>query len=244
MIALVLALSGVVVIAIAALLLRRLGPGYRVARLLAVAPQVSLAEAAQTPSAERPTYVRISGRVSSDEEFPDENDRPLVYRRIRLQARIDRRWQTLSDDQEAVPFGIEQRGDYVAVDGSSLADGLIVIRRESIGRAGELPPDVAADVKAPGLETLAPETPVRLVVEQVSAVEHAVAAGVVERDEDGTPVLRPGLGRPLVLTTVDLPAAMRIVAGQRRGLVVAATVLLLLGLALLASALVALVAAA
>lgn len=246
MIPLALASVGIVTLAAGALLLRRLGTRYRVARLLAAAPEVSLAEADALAGNGAPAYVRVGGRVTSAEEFPDENDRPLVYRRTRLQALVGGEWRTLTDNREAVPFGLERRGRYVAVDADALADGLVVMPRESVGRAADLPADLAAEL-ASDLATLAPDgtpdaTRVRLLVEQVSAVEHAVAAGVLSRAGDGTAVIRPGLGRPLILTTLELPAAMRVLAAGGRPTVLLATALLVLGLAFLAAAIVAAVA--
>lgn len=68
-----------------------------------------------------------------------------------------------------------------------------------------------------------PETPVRLRVEQISSVEHAIVVGVPGLDETGTPRLSAGLGRPLVLTTLEPEEAMRILAeGDRRRPLVAA----------------------
>ena len=49
-----------------------------------------------------------------------------------------------------------------------------------------------------------------------------------------------GLGRPLIITILDQPAAMRVLAGDRRGRVVVAAVALGAGLGLLAAAVVAL----
>ena len=238
MTAIVLAAGGLAAIAVAALLLRSLGPAFRVARLLSATPDVSLAEAAALARAEDRRYVRVTGRISSLEEFPDEHDRPLVYRRRRLEAAADGRgrWRRLSDEREAVPFGLELRSDYLALAVEALSEGLVVIERESVGQAADLPPEVGA-----GLE---PRTPVRLVVEQVSAVEHATAAGVPRLAADGEPELAPGLGRPLILTTLDVPAAMRLLArGGRRRVVVAAG-LLLVGMGLVAAGIVAGVASA
>ena len=77
----------------------------------------------------------------------------------------------------------------------------------------------------------------RLRIEHVSAVDHATAAGVPRLDADGSVVLGPGLGRPLVLTTLELDEAMRVLAGQRRrelllatGLLVAAPIAIVLGI--------------
>jgi hypothetical protein len=231
---------GVLVLATGVLLLRALGPRYRVGRLLAAAPEVTLAEALDLAASGRTRYVRVTGRISSEEEFPDENERPLVYRRRRLQASSGRGWRTLRDDREAVPFGLERRAEFLAVDAAALDDGLIVVGREAVGRAEDLPPDVFADLAADASSPVGADTRVRLLVEQISAVEHAVAAGVPSLSAGGTPMLGAGLGRPLILSTVEVPAAMRILARGNRGRVLAAAALLALGIGLLAGALVSL----
>jgi hypothetical protein len=231
---LALALLGAAALVTAGILLRAVGPRYRVARLLAATPDVALAEAIELARDHTGRYVRITGRITSDEEFPDEHDRPLVYRRRRLEASTQTGWRVLSDEREAVPFGVELRSDFVAIDGAALQEGLVVIPREALGTASDLPPDMSTD--------LAPATPVRLLVEQVSAVEHATATGVPILGQDGLPTLTAGLGRPLVLTTLEVPAAMRVLARGSRRLVVTAAVLLLGGPALLAAALVAAIA--
>jgi hypothetical protein len=129
---------GVVVCLIAGLLLRRIGPGFRIARVLAAAPEVSIDEIATAVAGGQP-YVRVHGRISSDEEFPDELDRPLVYRRRRLELAIDasqRRWRTLEDEVMAVPFGLEERTAFVAVDAARLDEGLaVIVRVTTRGRA-------------------------------------------------------------------------------------------------------------
>ena len=105
--------------------------------------------------------------------------------------------------------------------------------RESEGVAS----DLTAEAVSGELPELPPDTPVRLRIEQVSAVDHATATGVPRVGDDGSVVLGPGLDRPLVLTTLDQDEAMRLLAGDRRnellaaaGLLVAAPVLLALGL--------------
>ncbi|HYI23567.1 MAG TPA: hypothetical protein VEX62_13140, partial [Candidatus Limnocylindrales bacterium] len=76
-------------------LLRSLGQGYRVGRLLAATPMVSIEHAAELARGESARYVRVNGRISSAEEFPDEHDRPLVFRRSRIALRDGSgRWTT------------------------------------------------------------------------------------------------------------------------------------------------------
>ncbi len=220
---------GVLCWVLALVLLRRVGPGYRIARILSAAPVVPLAEARRIAQEGPPGYVRVQGRVSSDEEFPDENNRPLVFRRRRVEVQDPpgTPWRLVEDERLAVPFGLEDRHDHLAIDVSALADGLVVIPRVGSGRA--------ADVETGRLpHGLPPETAVRLRLDQVSAVEHATAAGVPRLGAEGEPLLGEGMGRPLVLTTLDLPEAMRLLSGGHRRELVLATALFLAGGAALA----------
>src|SRR5687768_8851865 len=78
---------GLVVLSVGIVALLSFGPRYRVGRLLAATPKVTVAEALELARAGRPRYVRVDGRIDSEEDFPDEHHRPLVYRRQRLQLR-------------------------------------------------------------------------------------------------------------------------------------------------------------
>jgi hypothetical protein len=234
---LVLILAGSAAGVLGTILLRRSGTGWRVGRLLAAAPQRSLAEAGAIAASGETAYIRLHGRVDSDEEFPGEDGRPLVYRRRRLQRLAGRAgWQTFEDERLAVPFGLAERGQRVAIDSAALGDGLVVVPRESVGVAA----DLSEDTMDGPLPQLPPDTPVRLRIEQVSTSDHATAAGVPFAGHDGAVVLGAGLGRPLVLTTLELDEAMRVLASGRRqqlllaaGLLVCTPLLILLGLILL-----------
>lgn len=233
---LVLGLAGILALVGGIVLLRRTGNAWRVGRLLAAAPQVGLGEVEALVRGDRRAYVRTRARISSDEEFPDENQRPLVYRRRRLELREPGgRWRAVEDDRVAVPFGLEDRQVFVAVDVDALGDGLVAIPREAAGTLEEVPEGMRGAIPA----DLSGSTPVRLVIEQVSAVEHATVAGVPTTGPDGRVMLTAGMGRPLIVTTLELDAAMRILASGHRGTVRMAAVLLAVGPVLLAGALVA-----
>jgi hypothetical protein len=216
------------------MLLRRSGSGWRIGRLLSAAPQRSLREAREMASEPDPGYIRVHGRVDSDEEFPGDNDVPVVFRRRRLQRGHGRsEWTTFDDERLAVPFRLSDRGERVSIDVDALGDGLVVVPRISDGVASELPDDAGSEP----LPSLAPDTPVRLRIEQVSTVDHATAAGVPRLGIDGDVVLGPGMGRPLVLTILDPDEAMRVLASDRRtslllasGLLAGAPILIFIGL--------------
>jgi hypothetical protein len=79
-----------------------------------------------------------------------------------------------------------------------------VLPREAVGRAEEVPDQVPPETP--------PATPVRMRVEQVSAVEHATVLGMPVQAGAGARITA-GLGRPLILTTLEVPEAMRILGG-------------------------------
>ena len=225
---LLLVAAGLAAFVAAYLVLRTLGPRYRVGRLLATTPRVTIDEARGLAEQGAGRYVRVDGRIDADQEFDDHDHRPLVFRRTRLEARRGRRWDAFEDRREDVRFEIREGLAGIAVDASALDAGLVVVPRESIG--------VAADVADRAPLGLPPETPVRARIEQVSSVEHAIVLGVPVRDGGG-PRLTAGMGRPLVLTTLDVPEAMRVLAGGRTarprlaaGLLGAGAVLIAIGL--------------
>jgi hypothetical protein len=206
---------GLALFAVGSLVLRSLGARYRVGRLLAATPVVSVAEA--LVMADGPArYVAIEGRIDADDEFEDEAHRPLVLRRARLQRRRGRRWETADEHVQAVAFGIREGLDSIAIDHAALDDGLVVVPRTSVGTAADVPDRVREGTPL--------DTPVRLLVDLVSSVEHAIVLGVPRQSPAGaSPEISAGLGRPLILSTLDRPEAMRILAigGERRPLIAA-----------------------
>ncbi len=217
--------AGIVAIAIGSLLLRSYGPRVRVGRLLAVTPAVSIAAARELASSGARRYVRVEGRLDADEEFPDEHDRPLVFWRRRVEARLQGGWRVLEEQRELVPFRVREGADEIGVDGDAIDHGIVTLVRESLGTAAE----VAGELTA----RLAPETPVRLRIEQLSSVEHAVVLGVPALREDGAAIMSRGMGRPLVVCVLERAEAMRVLADGGRARPVAAAIGLAGGLGLL-----------
>jgi hypothetical protein len=207
--------AGFVALVAGVLVLRTYGPNYRVGRLLASTPEVSVAEAREL-AAGPPRYVRVSGRIDAEDEFEDDAHRPLVFRRTRLQVRRDAGWVTFEDGRERVRFEVRDGLEGIVVDDATLEDGLVVVPRESVGTAADVTDRVPAGTPA--------DAQVRLRVEQVSSVEHAIVLGVPNTDASGEARLSAGLGRPLVLTTLEPEEAMRVLTegGSRRPLVAAA----------------------
>ena len=216
---LVLAALGALALVAAGLLLRTFGPRYRIARLLATTPKVSVAEANRLAGHGRRAYVRIDGRIDADDEFEGPEHQPLVYRRVRLELRSGRGWRAFEDQRQAVPFVVKEGLDSIAVDVDALDAGLVVVPRESVGVAADL-----ADRAPVGTR---PDVPVRARIEQLSSVEHAVVLGVPTREgSDGAARMTRARSRPLVLTVLEPDEAMRVLAGGGQGRTRAAALLL------------------
>ncbi len=204
MLPLSLVLVGALVLAAGWLLMRRLGPDGRIGRILAVTPVVPVGEAREIAGRGANRYVGVFGRVDAEEPFEDDAHRPLVLRRTRLELQRGRGWEAFEDNREVVPFDVSEGLDRIAVDGSALDGGLVVVQRESVG--------TAADLGARVPEGTEPSTPARLRIELLTAVDHALVLGVPSLDPVAGPILRPGLGRPLVLTNLEKQEAMRLLA--------------------------------
>jgi hypothetical protein len=227
--------AGLGAIVAGVLVLRTYGPNYRVGRLLASTPEVSVAEARALADG-RARYVRVQGRIDAEDEFEDDAHRPLVFRRTRLQLQKDRGWVSFEDRRERVRFEVRDGLDGIVIDDAGLDTGLVVVPRESVGTAADV-----ADRVPPGTS---PTTPVRLRVDQVSSVEHAIVLGVPRHDADGEPLLTAGLGRPLVLTTLATDEAMRVLTEGRSDRIKVAVVCFAGGVVLVLIALVLVLAEA
>jgi hypothetical protein len=199
---------GIVALLAGLAILRSLGSGYRLGRLLVTTPKVSVGEAVALATTGESRYVAIDGRIDSDDAFEDVAHRPLVLRRTRLAARIRGRWQRFEDSTEAVPFEVAEGLDTIGVDTAALGDGLVVMPRISRGTVRDL--GDRAPLAVP------PEAQALATIDQVSSVEHATVLGWPTVVDDGRVVMTAGRGRPLVLTTLERGEAMRVLAHGER----------------------------
>ncbi len=212
---LLLGAAGVLALGIAFAILRSFGPRYRVGRLLAVVPQIPIAEAVRLAAAGETRYVRVDGRIDSEAEFEDDAHRPLVLRRTTLQWRPaggagGQPWRPVREpDVQLAPFLVREGLDEIDVEGEALREGLVVVPRVSQGTVADLG-DLAP-------EDLPPDAQARLTIEHVSSVEHATVLGVPRRGPDGGAVIGAGMGRPLILTTLERDEAMRVLTGGAAG---------------------------
>jgi hypothetical protein len=201
---------GLVALAAGGVVLLSFGRRYRIGRLLATARLVTIGEAVALARAGEQRFVRVDGRIDSEDDFEDADHRPLVLRRTRFEHRTGPlpSWRTLDLQVEAVPFELNEGLDSIGVDRAALGDGLVVVPRRSVGVVADLGDRVSLDANRSR-----PDAAARVTIEQVSSVEHAIVAGVPTLDSTGAPILSAGGGRPLILTTLEIPEAMRILTG-------------------------------
>jgi hypothetical protein len=208
---LILTAAGFVALFAAAAILRSFGPRYRIGRLLASAPHVSIAEARALAESGRPRYVRVDGRIDSEDDWEDADHRPLVLRRTTFSWRpaAGGRWRPFDAQLEVVPFVVREGLDELDVDASAISDGLVTVPRQHVGRAGEIEAMSAAGIDA--------TAEARIEIGYVSTVDHAAVLGVPQRTTDGRVVIGPGLGRPLIVSILEDPEAMRVLTGGATG---------------------------
>ena len=221
-------LAGLISFGAAFLLLRTFGTRFRIGRLLASAPSVTVAEARGIAERGERKYVQVRGRIDAEEPFEDADHRPLVFRRTRVEANVETGWRPFEDDRQSVPFEVREGGAAIRIDDAKLADGLVVVPRISEGVAADLADRAPADVP--------PASPVRVTIEQLSSVEHAVVVGLPVT-VDGEALMTAGLDRPLILTTLERAEAMRLLGGGGKTKARAVAALIGIGLALVISGL-------
>lgn len=206
------AAAGLVLLAAGAALLRSAGDRARIGRILAATPVVAVDRAVELAGSGRRRYVAVGGRITAAAPFDDEQGRPLVLRRTRLEVATRGGWTVVDERLEEVPFAVAGGLATIGVATAGLDAGLVTVVRESAGLAGEVPDRLPAGTDR--------GVAVRLRVEQLSSVDHALVLGVPRVDPERGPVLGTGLGRPVVVTTLEPAEAMRLLAAGRRGAVV------------------------
>ena len=192
-------------------ILRSFGPRYRIGRLLAVAPKVSIAEARALAESGKRRYVRVDGRIDSEQDWEDDDHRPLVLRRTAYEWRpvAGRRWRPFDARLEVVPFVVREGLDELAVDASGIAEGLLTVPRQRVGHAADLEAMTAAGID--------PAAEARMEIGYVSTVDHGAVLGVPHRAADGGIVIGPGMGRPLIISILEDGEAMRVLTGGATG---------------------------
>jgi len=234
-----LAVMGVALIVAGLLFSRRTDARTRAGQLLAGLSPISPTEALKLAALRggAAPYLAIKGSIDAPEIFEDEHHRPLVYRRERVSVADEGGWRVIDTAERSLPFVVSDPSNSISIATADLADGLVVVERRWEGSVADLHaagreyqrPETAALVAA--LAASDPTRRARVGLEQISNLDRATAAGQLVNGE-----LRAGVGRPLVVTTLERAEALRLLGTEGRGRLASSTLalaLLTLGVLLL-----------
>ena len=229
--AVVLLLVGAVLVGGGLLLVRSSGSRIGMARRLAGAAQFrvgDLLDLELLPA--RP--VRVVGRVRCPDPLVTRDDERLVALHRDVEVRLgDGRWRTVERLRETRGFELYDHDGSLPLDIAAAAEPLIAIPHVWRGDAGELVDEShRASVERLQLEGLRPGA-ARSVTRGVSVVDRLLVLAHPERDASGSIALRPPKGG-FVISTLDVPDAMRLLGGPRRAWMLAGAAAIGLGVAL------------
>ena len=229
--AVVLLLVGAVLVGGGLLLVRSSGSRIGMARRLAGAAQFrvgDLLDLELLPA--RP--VRVVGRIRCPDPLVTRDDERLVALHRDVEVRLgDGRWRTVERLRETRGFELYDHDGSLPLDIAAAAEPLIAIPHVWRGDAGELVDEShRASVERLQREGLRPGA-ARSVTRGVSVVDRLLVLAHPERDASGSIALRPPKGG-FVISTLDVPDAMRLLGGPRRAWMLAGAAAIGLGVVL------------
>lgn len=184
--------------------------------------------------------IRVSGRIRCADPIVTARDDRLValHRDVEVQLG-DGSWRTIERLRITRSFDLWDHDGSLALDAAQAAEPLVTIPHVWRGSVEELTDDghVAAveRLSAEGREPSA----ARSVTRMVSVVERLLVLALVERTTEGGPRLAPPPGG-YVISTLELPDAMRLLGGPRRSRLIAGSVLVAAGVIVAAGTLIGL----
>jgi hypothetical protein len=221
-------LVGLLLVLAGGLALRWSGARAGIARRLAAARQVPLAELlTEDPPPARP--VRVVGRIRcADPILTAEGDRLVaLHRDVDVQVR-HRGWRTIERRRESRIFELWDHGGSLPIDPATAAEPLVVLPHVWRGTAAELGQAHRAAVARLAAEGEDPSA-ARSVTRMLSVIERLHVLAIVRREADGTISLAPPPGG-YVISALELDDAMRLLGGPRKGLLLVAAAAIGLGL--------------
>jgi hypothetical protein len=238
-VALVVALIGALLLAAAAIGLRRSGAQISLARRLGGAEQVRVGDlfsGAELP----PRPVRVNGRVRCADPLVTEEDERLVafHRDVEIEV-APNRWRSIQRLRETRSFELWDHDGSITIDPAHAAEPLV-----SIPRVWNGSPDELDEVFQPAIARLAAThgtlRRARATTHSLSVVDRLLVLGVLKRGADAASGARPTLEPPaggFVISNLEIEDAMRLLGGEHRrwlglliGGMMAGACLLLLGL--------------
>jgi hypothetical protein len=232
---LVLGLAGLALLVGGWLVLQRIGARPAVARRLAGAHGMDLGDLLdlrQSP----PRPVRVSGRIRCPDPLVAEDGEQLVAFHRDVAVHLPGRgWQTIERSRHTRSFELWDHAGSLQLDPADAAEPLITIPRVWEGSPGELVEPHSTAIARLAAEGPAPDR-ARAETRVISVVDRLLVLADVRIGADGEPRLAAPAGGYLV-ATLELPDAMRLLGGPRRGLLGAALAAAALGACLAAAGL-------
>lgn len=228
-------LVGVLLLAAGLVSIRASGARSGLARRLAGARELRVGDALDAePLPGRP--VRVVGRIRCPDPILTDRDERLVALHRDVQIRLPGgRWRTIERVRETRGFELWDHDGSLSLDPAEAGEPLVVIPHVWRGTTDEL----AHAPYGEAIARLAPDAgplPARSVTRAVSTVDRLLVLARLVRDEAGSVRLAPPRGG-YVIAALDLPDAMRLLGGPRRGLLLTGAALLFVGLVACALAL-------
>jgi hypothetical protein len=238
--ALILAL-GLLLVAGGAVLVRLGGAQAALARRLAGPAEVKVGRLLDdTELPERP--VRVVGRIRCRDPLDaGEGERLVAYHRD-VEVRVGGRWRSVERMRETRSFDLWDHDGSVPVDPARAADPLITIPKVWRGDPSELEEPHASAV-ARLVERHGPATEARAVTRTINVTDRLLVVARPLRDDAGRVTLEPPDGGYLI-STLDLPDAMRVLGGRHGRLSALAVAAMGVGIAIAAIGVVGMVAVA
>lgn len=236
----VLLAAGLLLVAACAALVRLGGAQAALARRLAGPAEVRVGRLLDTePLPERP--VRVVGRIRCRDPLnAGDGERLVAYHRD-VEVRVGGRWRSIERLRETRSFDLWDHDGSVPVDPARAAEPLITIPKVWRGSPDELE-EPHASAAARLAERHGPATEARAMTRTISVTDRLLVVARPVRDDAGRISLEPADGGYLV-STLDLPDAMRILGGRHNRLSALAVAGMGVGITLAAVGLVGLIAA-
>jgi hypothetical protein len=232
-----LGLSGLVLLVVGLLLIRRSGARPAMGRRLAGAHAVRVGELLDLgPSDALPRRpVRVAGRIRCAEPIvTSEDDRLVAFHRDVEVATARGSWRSLERLRETRSFELWDHDGSMHVDPGLAAEPLVVLPHVWTGSAGELDESYGPALARVTAEHGAP-VGARATTRMVSVVDRLLLLAIVTRDTNGALALAPPAGG-YILSALELEDAMRVLGGPRPRLMLVGMASVVAALALLGAA--------
>lgn len=223
--------AGILIGVVAVVGIRAMGARPNLARRLAGPPEIKVGRLlGDEPLPSR--AVRVAGRVRCREPLVTADGEQLVAFHRDVEVRIGGRWRSLERTRESRSFELWDHDGSLTVDPADAAEPLVTIPKVWRG-SPELLEEPHASAMRRLVERHGAASEARATTRTLSVIDRLLVLARADDADGGRPRLVPPKGG-FVISNLELPDAMRILAGRHRLATVAAVGGLAMGIALMA----------